>query len=82
VETYATVHQMTSQILGQLRKDQTLSDIFKALIAAAFGACATLGGLAASLHWDTPTGPSIICCAAALFFISTLLGALRGRGLS
>ena len=53
-----------------------------ALIAAAFGACATLGGLAASLHWDTPTGPSIICCAAALFFISTLLGALRGRGLS
>ena len=53
-----------------------------ALIAAAFGACATLGGLAASLHWDTPTGPSIICCAAALFFTSTLLGALRGRGLS
>jgi zinc transport system permease protein len=53
-----------------------------ALIAAAFGACATLGGLAASLHWDTPTGPSIICCAAALFFTSTLLGALRGRDLS
>jgi para-aminobenzoate synthetase component 1 len=31
VETYATVHQMTSQVLGQLRRGQTLSDIFKAL---------------------------------------------------
>ena len=31
VETYATVHQMTSQVLGHLRRGQTLSDIFKAL---------------------------------------------------
>ena len=31
VETYATVHQMTSLVAGQMRRDTRLSDIFKAL---------------------------------------------------
>ena len=43
-------------------------------LAAAFGAIASLGGLGLSLWQDTPTGPSIIVVAAALFAASTLTG--------
>jgi zinc transport system permease protein len=37
-------------------------------VGASVGGClAVLGGIAASWHWDTPTGPSIVMAAALLF---------------
>jgi len=42
-----------------------------AFAAAAIGAFAVVGGLQASLYWDTPTGPSIVCVAALLFALSS-----------
>jgi zinc transport system permease protein len=38
-----------------------------ALLASLFGSMAVVGGLFASLQWDTPAGPSIVVTAAALF---------------
>ncbi|MFN0264198.1 metal ABC transporter permease [Tepidamorphus sp. 3E244] len=43
-----------------------------ALIAAAAGAIAVIAGLNASLVWDTPSGPSIVVAAMALFVASLL----------
>ena len=38
------------------------------------------GGLAASLTWDTPAGPSIVVVATVLFAVGLAVGAvLRGR---
>ena len=52
-----------------------------ALWAAIIGALSTLGGIAGSYHFDTPTGPSIVCAAALIFMASSLArlrqGALR-----
>ncbi len=39
-----------------------------ALLAAMFGCLAVLGGLGASMNWDTPAGPSIVVVASAIFF--------------
>ncbi len=51
-----------------------------ALGAAAIGALSTTGGLAASLTWDTPAGPSIVVVATVLFAVELAVGALvRGR---
>ncbi|MHA1153063.1 MAG: metal ABC transporter permease [Alphaproteobacteria bacterium] len=51
-----------------------------ALGAAGLGALAAVGGLTASLHWDTPAGPSIVVVATALFAVGLMVGALaRGR---
>lgn len=44
-----------------------------ARIAVGVAALAVIGGLMASLTWDTPTGPSIVAAAAA-FFSGSLLG--------
>jgi zinc transport system permease protein len=41
-----------------------------AALAALFGAAAVTGGLYGSLHFDTPTGPSIVLAALALFLVS------------
>jgi zinc transport system permease protein len=41
-----------------------------ALIAIVLGMLAVMMGLFSSLQWDTPTGPSIVVAAAALFFVS------------
>lgn len=41
-----------------------------AVLGSGFGALAVGGGLAASLHLDTPTGPSIVVCAALLFALA------------
>jgi zinc transport system permease protein len=49
-----------------------------AVLAAAVGALAVLGGLFASLRLDTPAGPSIVAAAAALFVLSLAAG-LAGR---
>lgn len=40
-----------------------------ALLAALAGVMAVSGGLAASFHWDTPVGPSIVLSAALLFLL-------------
>jgi zinc transport system permease protein len=41
-----------------------------AVFAAALGALAAVAGLFASLEWDTPSGPSIVVAAAALFLLA------------
>ncbi len=41
-----------------------------AVIAAAFGVLSVLAGLRASLLFDTPTGPTIVCAAAVIFVIA------------
>ena len=38
-----------------------------AILAGAFGVLAVIGGLAASLEFDTPAGPSIVVTATAIF---------------
>lgn len=43
-----------------------------AALAAGVAVTSVLGGLWLSLHHDTPTGPSIVCTAAALFALSSL----------
>ena len=48
--------------------------------AALIGACSALGGLWAAFILDAPAGPTIVCTAAILFAVSTVLGALRQRG--
>ena len=48
-----------------------------ALGASAAGALSVVLGLAASLRFDTPGGPSIVVAAAALFVLSLLI---RRRG--
>ena len=48
-----------------------------AVIAALIGGISALGGLKAAFHFDTPTGPTIVCLAAILFALSTLVSALR-----
>ncbi|MBB4002762.1 metal ABC transporter permease [Aurantimonas endophytica] len=55
-----------------------------AVLAAAIGVLAAIGGLFGSLQWDTPSGPTIVVAALLLFLISLspLAGwalALRGR---
>jgi zinc transport system permease protein len=44
-----------------------------ALLAAAFGGLAVLGGLFASLNFNTPSGPSIVVAALALFVVGLIL---------
>jgi zinc transport system permease protein len=39
-----------------------------AALAALFGGISVAGGLAASLAWDTPAGPSIVAVATVMFF--------------
>lgn len=51
-----------------------------AVAAALLGVVAVVGGLYGSLHYDTPSGPSIVVAALALFSVSLLpFGALRGK---
>jgi len=45
-----------------------------AVIAALAGAAAVIGGLYASLTYDTPSGPSIVVAAMALFLVSLVPG--------
>ena len=53
-----------------------------AVIAAAIAGASALGGLRASFAYDTPTGPSIVCTAAAIFAATTTARGLwrRRRG--
>ncbi|MCG5484829.1 MAG: zinc ABC transporter permease subunit ZnuB [Sinorhizobium meliloti] len=43
-----------------------------AVYASLIGAVAVAGGLFGSLHWDTPSGPSIVVAALVLFVLSLL----------
>ncbi|MEC8082457.1 MAG: zinc ABC transporter permease subunit ZnuB [Pseudomonadota bacterium] len=44
-----------------------------ASMAGVLGCLSVCGGLWASYHWDTPTGPSVVVCAALLFLIAYTL---------
>lgn len=44
--------------------------------AAMIGVAAVLGGLAGSVAWDTPTGPTIVALAAGVFAGTALIGSL------
>ncbi|MGF1621332.1 MAG: metal ABC transporter permease [Rhodomicrobiaceae bacterium] len=49
-----------------------------AVLAAIMGAIAVVAGLFGSLEWDTPSGPSIVVAALALFVLSLMpLASLR-----
>jgi zinc transport system permease protein len=47
-----------------------------AILAAAVGALAVTSGIAASMLWDVPAGPSIVLAAAAVFLVSLAAGSL------
>ena len=49
-----------------------------AVLASVIGAVAVIGGLFGSLHFDTPSGPSIVVAALVLFVFS--LVPLRRHG--
>jgi zinc transport system permease protein len=49
-----------------------------AVFASLIGALAVVGGLFGSLHYDTPSGPSIVV-AALVFFILSLLPVTRSN---
>ncbi len=49
-----------------------------ALLAAGAGVLAVALGLAGSLRWDTPAGPSVVVAAVALFALSLSAVSLRG----
>lgn len=44
-----------------------------ASMAGVLGCLSVCGGLWASYHWDTPTGPSVVVCAAFLFLVAYTL---------
>jgi len=48
-----------------------------AVIAALLGALAVTGGLFGSLHYDTPSGPSIVVAALLLFLVSLIVPVQR-----
>jgi zinc transport system permease protein len=47
------------------------------IIASLAGALAVVGGLFASLEWDTPSGPSVVVVAALLFAVSSVVTSVR-----
>jgi len=53
-----------------------------AVIAAGLAVLAVIGGLAASLAWNTPAGPSIVVAAAAGFVVVLAVSAAGGRRLT
>ncbi|NHT78519.1 iron chelate uptake ABC transporter family permease subunit [Rhizobiaceae bacterium CRRU44] len=50
-----------------------------AVFASLIGAVAVVGGLFGSLHFDTPSGPSIVVAAVVIFVLSLLPIGRRGR---
>jgi len=48
-----------------------------ALLAALFGAIAVAAGLGASYRWDTPSGPSVVMAAFAIFLITLAATSLK-----
>ncbi|RBW52145.1 metal ABC transporter permease [Marinobacter sp. F3R11] len=50
-----------------------------ALMAAIIGACASVTGLTFSYHFDSPTGPTIVCVVAFLFVVLNAVNTLTRR---
>jgi zinc transport system permease protein len=50
-----------------------------AILAGVMGSLAVVAGVMGSLQWDTPTGPSIVVAAAALFAVIYLIPGRRFR---
>lgn len=50
-----------------------------ALWALAVASCSAIGGLVISFAMDTPTGPTIVCTAAAFFALTQSIGSLQRR---
>ena len=50
-----------------------------AALAVCLAGLAALGGLAASYRLDSPTGPTIVCAAAALYALTALARPLLAR---
>ena len=48
-----------------------------AVAASLAGGLAVVGGLAASWHYDSPSGPSIVVAAVVLFLLSRLVPGQR-----
>jgi zinc transport system permease protein len=48
-----------------------------AILAVAVGALSVVGGLFASLRWDTPSGPSIVVVATVIFTVGLAVGTIR-----
>jgi zinc transport system permease protein len=48
-----------------------------AAIASAVGAFACVAGLVASAEFDTPSGPSVVLAAAAVFALSVIVPVRR-----
>ncbi|SEQ09184.1 metal ABC transporter permease [Thalassovita taeanensis] len=48
-----------------------------AVMAAVIGGVSALGGLQAAFVFDTPTGPTIVCVAAVLFAVASLIDLIR-----
>ena len=53
-----------------------------AVVAAIIGTLSVLGGLAASVEWDTPTGPSIVAFATIVFLVSNIVMWMNRRRLN
>ena len=51
-----------------------------ALVAIGVAGFSVLAGLRASYHFDTPTGPTIVCVVAVLFALSVSIAGMSGRG--
>lgn len=51
-----------------------------ALIALAIAAASVVGGIQGAWTFDTPTGPTIVCCITLLFVASISIGRLSQRG--
>lgn len=50
-----------------------------AILAALIGAVAVAAGLGASYRWDTPSGPSVVMAAFAMFLMSLAAASLQRR---
>ncbi len=50
-----------------------------AVMATAIGAASVLAGLWVAFRIDTPTGPTIVCCAAVCFVLASSAGAVMRR---
>lgn len=51
-----------------------------AVYASLIGALSVIGGLTGSLHYDTPSGPSIVVAAVVIFVLSLIPRQLKARG--
>jgi zinc transport system permease protein len=49
-----------------------------ALVAAGIGSVSALVGLRAAYIFDTPAGPSIVCVAAVIFVVLSIVSSVRG----